>query len=107
AERRAARILAEVLAYGGTSDAKHLVHPDSAPQVRAVRKALDAAGVAPTDVGYVNAHGTATEVADLVEAQTIREIFGAHADRVPVSNTKAQLGHLMGRHPRGEPGERD
>jgi 3-oxoacyl-(acyl-carrier-protein) synthase len=96
AKARGARILAEVLAYGGTSDAKHLVHPDSAQQVRAVRKALDAAGVAPTDIGYVNAHGTATEVADLVEAQTIREVFGAHADRVPVSNTKAQLGHLMG-----------
>jgi len=96
AKARGARILAEVMAYGTTSDAKHLVHPDSAQQVRAVRKALDGAGIRPDQVGYVNAHGTATEVADLVEAQTIREVFGAHADRLPVSNTKAQLGHLMG-----------
>jgi 3-oxoacyl-(acyl-carrier-protein) synthase len=96
ARARGARILAEVAAYGCTSDAKHLVHPESPQQVRAVRKALEAAGVAPEEIGYVNAHGTATEIADLVEAQTIREVFGAHADRLPVSNTKAQLGHLMG-----------
>lgn len=96
AKARGARILAEVMAYGTTSDARHLVHPDSAQQVRAVRKALDGAGVRPDQVGYVNAHGTATEAADLVEAQTIREVFGAAADRIPVSNTKAQLGHLMG-----------
>lgn len=96
AKTRGARILAEVMGYGTTSDAKHLVQPDSGQQVRAVRKALDAAGVTPDQIGYVNAHGTATEVADLVEAQTIREVFGASADRIPVSNTKAQLGHLMG-----------
>src|SRR6185436_6913617 len=84
AKARGARILAEVMAYGTTSDAKHLVHPDSAQQVRAVRKALDGAGVRPDQVGYVNAHGTATEVADLVEAQTIREVFGGAADRIPV-----------------------
>jgi 3-oxoacyl-(acyl-carrier-protein) synthase len=96
AEARGARILAEVVAYGCSSDAKHLVHPETAGQVRAVRKALEAAGISPADIGYVNAHGTATEIADLVEAQTMREVFGAHADRLPVSNTKAQLGHLMG-----------
>jgi 3-oxoacyl-(acyl-carrier-protein) synthase len=96
AKARGARILAEVAAYGCTSDAKHLVHPEVPQQARAVRKALEAAGLAPADIGYVNAHGTATEIADLVEAQTMREVFGADADRVPVSNTKAQLGHLMG-----------
>ena len=96
AKARGARILAEVAGYGSTSDAKHLVHPESAQQVRAVRKALEAAGLSPAQIGYVNAHGTATEVADLVEAQTVREVFGEAADRVPVSNTKAQLGHLMG-----------
>jgi len=96
AKARGARILAEVGGVGGTSDGKHLVHPEVPQQVRAVRMALEAAGLAPNEIGYVNAHGTATEVADLVEAQTIREVFGAHADRVPVSNTKAQLGHLMG-----------
>jgi 3-oxoacyl-[acyl-carrier-protein] synthase II len=67
-----------------------------AGQVRAVRKALAAAGMNPGDIDYINAHGTGTEIADVVEAATLREVFGAHADSVPVTNTKAQLGHLMG-----------
>ncbi|HEY6168331.1 MAG TPA: beta-ketoacyl-[acyl-carrier-protein] synthase family protein [Verrucomicrobiae bacterium] len=96
AERRGARIYAEVIGYGGSSDAKHIVQPDVAGQVRAVRKALAAADLAPTDIDYVNAHGTATELADIAEAASLREVFGAHADKVPVTNTKAQLGHLMG-----------
>ncbi len=96
AQRRGARIWAEVLAYASTCDAKHIVQPDSAGQVKAVRKALAAAGLAPADIDYVNAHGTATQLADVAEAETLREVFGAHADRMPVSNTKAQLGHLMG-----------
>lgn len=96
AERRGARIHAEVLAYAGSSDAKHIVQPDSAGQVKAVRKALAAAGLAPEAIDYVNAHGTATDLADVTEAASLREALGAQADRVPVSNTKAQLGHLMG-----------
>lgn len=96
AQARGARIYAEVLGYGCTSDAKHIVQPDQAGQVRAIRKALAEAGVAPEAVDYVNAHGTATEPADVVEAAALREVFGAHTDALPVSNTKAQLGHLMG-----------
>ncbi len=96
ARTRGARILAEVVAYGCSSDAKHLVQPEVAGQVKAVKKALAEAGLAPADIGYVNAHGTATEIADLVEARTMREVFGESCDRLPVSNTKAQLGHLMG-----------
>ena len=96
AQARGARIYAEVLGYGCTSDAKHIVQPDVAGQVRALRKSLAEAGVAPEEVDYVNAHGTATEPADVVEAATLREVFGAHTDALPVSNTKAQLGHLMG-----------
>ncbi|HXJ75787.1 MAG TPA: beta-ketoacyl-[acyl-carrier-protein] synthase family protein, partial [Candidatus Dormibacteraeota bacterium] len=96
AQRRGARIWAEVVGYGSTCDAKHIVQPDSAGQVRAVRKALASAGLNPADIDYVNAHGTSTELADIAEATTLREVFGNHADRVPVSNTKAQLGHLMG-----------
>jgi len=96
ARARGARIYAEILGYGCSSDAKHIVQPDLRGQVKAVRKALAAAGVSPTEIDYVNAHGTATDIADLVEAQTLREVFGPHTDRLPVSNTKAQLGHLMG-----------
>lgn len=96
AERRGARVLAEVLACAETCDARHIVQPDSAGQVKAVRKALEAAGLGPADIDYVNAHGTSTELADMVESTTLREVFGSHADRLPVTNTKAQLGHLMG-----------
>ena len=96
AQARGARIWAEVLGCASSSDARHIVQPDSAGQVKAVRKALAAAGLAPGDIDYVNAHGTATELSDVVESASLREVFGAHADRLPVSNTKAQLGHLMG-----------
>ncbi|MEY2408835.1 MAG: 3-oxoacyl-[acyl-carrier-protein] synthase [Verrucomicrobiota bacterium] len=96
AQRRGARIWAEILSYASTCDAKHIVQPDSAGQVRAIRKALAAAGLAPTDIDYVNAHGTATELADIAEAATLGAVFGDQARRLPVSNTKAQLGHLMG-----------
>jgi 3-oxoacyl-(acyl-carrier-protein) synthase len=96
ARQRGGRVHVEVLGYGCSSDAKHIVQPDVHGQVKAVRKALGASGVRPDDIGYVNAHGTATDIADVVEAQTLREVFGALIDRLPVSNTKAQLGHLMG-----------
>ena len=96
ARQRGAHIYAEVLGYGCSSDAKHIVQPEVQGQVKAVRKALAASGLKPDDIGYINAHATATDIADVVEAQTLREVFGALADRVPVSNTKAQLGHLMG-----------
>jgi len=96
AQARGARILAEILGAGMTSDAAHIVQPDQAGQVRAVRKALDMAGLSPSEIDYINAHGTATELADVVEAATLREVLGDEADRIPVSNTKSQLGHLMG-----------
>jgi len=85
-----------VLGAGSSCDAKHIVQPDSAGQVKAVRKALAMAGIQPAQLDYVNAHGTATDIADVVEAATLREVLGTDADRIPVSNTKAQLGHLMG-----------
>lgn len=96
ARQRGVPILAEVLGAGLSSDAKHIVQPDSAGQVRAVRKALEMAEVPPARLDYVNAHGTATEIADTVEAATLREVLGPDVERIPVSNTKAQLGHLMG-----------
>lgn len=96
AQSRGATIFAEVLGTGLSSDAKHIVQPDSAGQVRAVRKALEMADVSPSHLDYINAHGTATEIADKVEAATLGEVLGTEMERIPVSNTKAQLGHLMG-----------
>lgn len=96
ARARGARILAEVAGYGSTCDARHIVVPDSAQQVRAIQKALTMAGIDPAQVGYVNAHGTGTDIADVVEAATLRTALGEAVDRIPVTNTKAQLGHLMG-----------
>lgn len=96
AQARGATIWAEILGVGSSCDARHIVQPDKLGQAKAVRAALAMAGVTPAEVDYVNAHGTATEIADIVESSTIREVFGPDADRVPVSNTKAQLGHLMG-----------
>lgn len=96
ARARGARILAEVAGYGSTCDARHIVMPDSAQQVRAIQKALAMAGIGPGQVGYVNAHGTGTDIADVVEAATLRIALGEAVDRIPVTNTKAQLGHLMG-----------
>jgi len=96
AEKRGAHIWAEVLGYGSASDATHLVRPDTSGQVRAIRIALGRAGIGPESLDYVSAHGTATELADIVEAAALREALGEYGGRVPVSNTKAQLGHLMG-----------
>ncbi|MCU0789035.1 MAG: beta-ketoacyl-[acyl-carrier-protein] synthase family protein, partial [Verrucomicrobia bacterium] len=96
ARARGANILAEVLGSGLSSDATHIVKPASEGQVRAVRKAMAMAGIGPADLDYVNAHGTATDIADTVEAATLREVLGGEIERIPVSNCKAQLGHLMG-----------
>jgi 3-oxoacyl-[acyl-carrier-protein] synthase II len=95
ATQRGAPILAEVAGYACTSDAKHIVQPDAAGQVNAIHKALESAAIGPSDVDYINAHGTGTELADVVESESLRRVFGADMN-VPVSNTKAQLGHLMG-----------
>src|SRR5262245_421621 len=96
AERRGARIWAEVAGYGCSSDATHIVRPDTDGQVRAVRAALDSAGLAVEDIDCINAHGTATELADVVEAASLTEVLGPRVASVPVTSTKAQLGHLMG-----------
>ncbi len=93
---RGATILGELAGYGTCSDASHLVRPDPGGQVRAMRLALAGAGLAPDDVDYVNAHGTATVEGDAIEIASLRELFGARAEEVPVSATKSMHGHLMG-----------
>ncbi|TVR48005.1 MAG: beta-ketoacyl-[acyl-carrier-protein] synthase family protein [Rhodobacteraceae bacterium] len=96
AQARGAEILAEVAGFGLSSDAGDIVAPDLDGPVRAMRMALADAGVAPEDLGYVNAHGTGTTANDRTEAQALRRVLGAHLDKVPVSSSKSLHGHLIG-----------
>jgi len=96
AQARGARIYAEICGFGMTSDAHHLTQPTVAGPARAMRDALREAGMAPESVGYINAHGTGTPGNDPVETRAIREVFGAHADRLAVSSTKSMHGHALG-----------
>jgi 3-oxoacyl-[acyl-carrier-protein] synthase II len=96
ARARGARIHGFLTGYGNSCDAVHMSRPDRAGQTRAMREALDESGLAPSDIGYINAHGTATAVGDVVEAQAINTVFGAAAAEVRVSSTKSLHGHLLG-----------
>ena len=93
---RGATPIAEVAGYGLSTDASHITRPSVAGQARAMQLALDDASMAVEEVGYINAHGTATEANDAVETAAIRKVFGARADHVPVSSTKSMHGHLLG-----------
>src|SRR5262249_13013310 len=96
ARRRGAPILGEIAGFGSTSDATHITRPDLNGQARAMTAALQEAGLAPEAIGYINAHGTATQTGDVVETQAIKRVFGPHAARVPISSTKSMHGHLLG-----------
>jgi 3-oxoacyl-[acyl-carrier-protein] synthase II len=98
AKRRGAPILAELVGYAATADASHITAPDpvGAGAARAMKRTLEKARVAPGDVSYINAHGTATQLGDVAETLAIKEIFGPAAYRVPISSTKSMLGHLLG-----------
>jgi len=97
ARRRGAPIYAEVIGYGSSSDGYRFtdVHPDGRGAVAAMRGALASAGLHPEEVGYINAHGTATLQNDGVETRAIKQTFGPHAYRLAVSSIKSQLGHLV------------
>ncbi|HEY1203330.1 MAG TPA: beta-ketoacyl-[acyl-carrier-protein] synthase family protein [Bryobacteraceae bacterium] len=96
AQARGAKIYAEIVGFGMSSDAHHLTQPSLEGPARAMRGALSDAGIAPEQVGYINAHGTATPANDPTEAGAIRLVFGAHAGRIPVSSTKSMHGHALG-----------
>lgn len=96
ARDRGARIYAEIAGTGLSCDASHLTKPVADGQARAMRAALASAGLSPAEVGYCNAHGTATLVGDVVEAQAIRQVWGDALPRLRVSSTKAMHGHLLG-----------
>jgi 3-oxoacyl-[acyl-carrier-protein] synthase II len=96
ARERGARIQALITGYGNTCDAVHMSRPDRDGQARAMREALAESDLEPRDIAYINAHGTATVVGDVVEAEAINAVFGAHGRQVRVSSTKSLHGHLLG-----------
>ena len=96
AKRRGAKIYGEIIGYGSTSDAYHITGPSVEGQERAMRMALDEAGVGTESVDYINAHGTATAANDLIETHAIKKLFGERSYEIPVSSTKSMHGHLMG-----------
>ena len=96
AKARGAKIYAEICGRGMSSDAHHLTQPTVEGPSRAMREALREAGLAPEEIGYINAHGTGTPGNDPVESKAIRAVFGAHADKLAVSSTKSMHGHALG-----------
>ena len=93
---RGASIHAELTGYGSGNDSSHITQPSPEGQAAAMRSALNCAGLKPEDIGYINAHGTATPLNDPAETAAIKLVFGEHASRIPVSSTKSMHGHLMG-----------
>ena len=96
AVRRGARILAEVAGYGCTADSRHVTQPSSPGQASAMRVALADSGFAPSEVGYVHAHGTGTKLNDAVETEAVKLALGSHASRIPISSSKSMVGHMIG-----------
>lgn len=93
ARARGARIHAEILGYGTNSDGSHVTFPNADTMAVAMRLALDDAGLPPEAIGYINAHGTATDQGDVAESQATAAVFG---DRVPISSLKSYMGHTLG-----------
>jgi 3-oxoacyl-[acyl-carrier-protein] synthase II len=96
AARRGVRPRGEILGYGESSDATHVTSPDVNGQVRAIRRAVESAGVAPEDIGYINAHGTGTAANDVTESLSIVAALGDVGARIPVGAMKSYFGHTLG-----------
>jgi len=96
AKARGAKIYAEIVGFGMSADAHHLTMPLAEGAAKAMKLAMKDGGLAPEQVGYVNAHGTATQANDAMETQAIRLAFGDHADNLAVSSTKSMTGHSLG-----------
>jgi 3-oxoacyl-[acyl-carrier-protein] synthase II len=95
---RGAMVYAEVLGYATTNDAHHMTAPlpSGEQTARAMREALTAADLMPEQIDYINAHASSTPLNDVTETKSIRDVFGAHAHRIPVSGTKGMTGHALG-----------
>lgn len=96
AKKRGAKIYAEIVGYGATSDANHITSPTIDGPARSMKMALKNASITPDKICYINAHGTSTPVGDLNETNAIKEVFGEHAYKLSISSTKSMTGHLLG-----------
>ncbi len=96
AKKRGADIYAELFGYGMSSDAYHVTSPSVDGISRAISSALDIAKLDPSDIDYINAHGTGTEANDIAESSAIRTVFGEYAESIAVSSTKSMHGHTLG-----------
>jgi 3-oxoacyl-[acyl-carrier-protein] synthase II len=96
AMRRGAKTYAELIGYGCNIDSFHITEPDWENQARCLKLALNDAGISPSDVEYINAHGTSTVVNDVSETKAIKAALGDHSKKVPVSSNKSMIGHLLG-----------
>lgn len=98
AKKRGAKIYAEIVGYGLSGDAHHITSPSPQGEggQRCMKMALDSAGLAPSDIDYINAHGTSTKLNDWYETQAIEGVFGSHSKRVSISSTKGVTGHCIG-----------
>ena len=98
AQKRGANILAEISAYAATADSYHVTQPLEKGEgaAKAMQRTLNKAGITPTEVDYINAHGTSTQLNDAMETRALKTVFGDYAYRVPISSTKSMLGHLIG-----------
>ncbi len=97
AKKRKAHIYGEIIGYGGTADAFRLTdpHPEGRGAIRAMRLALKDAEIAPSDIDYINAHGTSTQLNDSIETRSVKEVFGPRAKEIPMSSIKSMLGHMI------------
>jgi 3-oxoacyl-[acyl-carrier-protein] synthase II len=98
ARKRGAKILAEIIAYGATGDAYHITAPIESGEgaAKAMQRTLAKAGLKPTEIDYINAHGTSTQLNDKMETKALKTVFGDYAHKVPISSTKSMMGHLVG-----------